>query len=180
METPATGGARPAARLIVLSGPSGIGLHSVVELVRARSPGVWLPVPVTTRPRRAGEVDGVARHFVDRARFAELIEAGELLEWTQLGEHRYGTPRSPVAARLHEGRPVLLKIDPAGAAQVRRAMPGARLVLLAAPTAPAYARGDAATGPERDVAEFDVTVTADSVVRAADELVGLLGSPALL
>src|SRR6266705_2287117 len=67
--------ARPAARLTVLSGPSGVGKDSVIELIRARSPWVWLSVSVTTRPKRDYETDGVHYHFVDRAEFQRMTEA---------------------------------------------------------------------------------------------------------
>jgi len=141
----------------------------VTALVRARSPGLWRAVPMTTRPRRHHEVDGVHYRFVDRAEFARLLEAGQLLEWSDIGAYRYGTPREPVRNWLSAGRPVLLTIDLRGARQVRAAMPEARLVYLAPP-------GDdgRAAGPE-----FDVTIVNDVVERAADELVGLLGSSSL-
>jgi guanylate kinase len=163
--------ARPAARLTVLSCPSGVGRHRVVELVRARSPEVWLPPTLTTRTRRARELDGFHRSFVDRDRFERMRAAGELLEWAQVGDQLYGTARRPVEDRLREGRPVLLSLDPAGAQQVRQVMPGARLVRLASPVA----RGELSGGPA-----VDMTVVNDSAERAANELVGLLGSPALL
>jgi guanylate kinase len=160
-------GARPAARLTVLSGPSTVGLDKVVELVRARTPVVRMPVSVTTRRRRAHEVDGVHYTFVDPATFDRLVADDALLEWAAVGGNRYGTPRGPVTAWLAAGEPVLLAIDPRGAALVRTAVPDARLVYLAP-------RG-AASPP----AEFDVTVVYDSAERAAEELVGLLGSPFL-
>src|SRR5690606_8170696 len=120
--------ARPAARLIVLSGPSGVGKDSVIELIRARSRSVWLSVSVTTRPKRDYEVDGVHYYFVDRSQFRQMVERGELLEWAEFAGNFYGTPRRPVEARLRRGLPALLKIDLQGARQVRRAMPGALLV----------------------------------------------------
>lgn len=188
-------GGRPA-RLTVLSGPSGVGKDSVIELIRARSPAVWLSVSVTTRPQRPSEVDGVHYHFIDRAEFDRLVASGALLEWAEFAGHRYGTPRRPVRARLAAGVPVLLKIDLQGARQVRAAMPDAQLVFLAPPSWAelerrligrdtddpatiarrlAHAREELAAEPE-----FDVTVVNDSVSRAADELVGLLGSLVLL
>lgn len=63
-----------AARLTVLSGPSGVGKGTVVAEVRRRHPDVWLSVSVTTRRPRPGEVDGVHYHFVDDAEFDRLIE----------------------------------------------------------------------------------------------------------
>src|SRR5262245_11718170 len=182
--------ARPAARLTVLSGPSGVGKDSVIELVRARSPWVWLSVSVTTRRIRDYEVDGVHYHFVDRTEFEHLIRAGQLLEWAEFAGNLYGTPRGPVEARIAAGIPALLKIDLQGARQVRVAMPEAQLVFLAPPSWEELQRrligrgtDDAETIRRRlehahdemaAESEFDRVVVNDSVQRAADELVGLL------
>jgi guanylate kinase len=187
--------ARPAARLVVLSGPSGVGKDSVIELIRARSPWVWLSVSVTTRPRRDYEVDGVHYNFVNRAEFERMVAGDQLLEWAEFAGNLYGTPRAPVEARLAAGIPVLLKIDLQGARQVRAAMPAALLVFLAPPSPEELKRRLIGRGTEDEETirrrlrhadeelaaepEFDVTVVNDFVERAADELVGLLGSPLL-
>ena len=126
--------ARPAARLAVLSGPSGVGKDSVIELIRARAPWVWLSVSVTTRPRREYETDGKHYHFVDRAGFQRLVDTDQLLEWAEFAGNLYGTPRQPVLDHLAAGMPTLLEIDLAGARQVRASMPGARFVFLAPPS----------------------------------------------
>ncbi|EWM64435.1 LOW QUALITY PROTEIN: guanylate kinase, partial [Micromonospora sp. M42] len=107
--------ARSAARLTVLSGPSGAGRSSVVEAVRARLASVWVPVVATTRPPRPDERDGVDRVFLDAPAFDQLIAAGELLEWCRIGPYRRGVPRAEVRARLAAGRPVLLPLDLGGA-----------------------------------------------------------------
>jgi guanylate kinase len=187
--------ARPAARLVVLSGPSGVGKDSVIELIRARSPWVWLSVSVTTRPRRDYEVDGVHYNFVSRPEFERMVAGDQLLEWAEFAGNLYGTPRAPVEARLAAGIPVLLKIDLQGARQVREAMPDALLVFLAPPSPEELKRRLVGRGTEDEETirrrlehadeelaaepEFDVTVVNDFVERAADELVGLLGSPLL-
>ncbi|HKS99940.1 MAG TPA: guanylate kinase [Rugosimonospora sp.] len=183
--------ARPAARLTVLSGPSGVGKDSVIELIRARSPWVWLSVSVTTRPKRDYEVDGTHYRFVDPPEFRSMVAAGDLLEWAEFAGNLYGTPRSAVEERLRRGVPALLKIDLQGARQVRQAMPDALLVFLAPPSVEELHRrlvGRGTEDPEtirlrlehadEELAaepEFDVTIVNDSVERAADELVGLLG-----
>ncbi|MEV5693277.1 guanylate kinase [Micromonospora globbae] len=161
------GEARPAARLTVLAGPSGAGRESVVELVRARSPAVWRPVPATTRPRRDGEVDGVDRVFLTPTAFDRLIAAGGLLEWSRAGPHRRGTPYDPLRARLAAGQPALLPLDIPGALAVRERLTDARLVLLRPPNH----RPDPAVA-----AAFELVLTHDLTDRVADELVGLLGS----
>jgi len=186
-------GARPAARLTVLSGPSGVGKDSVIEAIRARSPWIWLSVSVTTRPQRHTEVDGIHYHFVDRAEFQRLVARGQLLEWAEFAGNLYGTPREPVERRLAEGATALLKIDLQGARQVRSAMPDALLVFLAPPSVEELKRRLVGRGTDDEETirrrlvhadeelaaepEFDLTVVNDRVDRAADELVTLLGSP---
>jgi guanylate kinase len=179
------------ARLTVLSGPSGVGKDSVIELIRARAPWVWLSVSVTTRKIRPNEVDGVHYRFADRTEFARLAEGGQLLEWAEFAGNLYGTPRGPVEARIAQGNPVLLKIDLQGARQVRQAMPEAQLVFLAPPSWEELQRrlvGRGTDDPEtirhrlehaqEELAaepEFDVTVVNHFVEQAADDLLGLLG-----
>ncbi|MGN9812965.1 guanylate kinase [Micromonospora sp. BQ11] len=159
--------ARPAARLTVLTGPSGSGRESVVESVRARSPSVWVPVPATTRPRRPHEVDGVDRLFLTRTEFDRRLAAGELLEWSRIGPYRRGTPYEPLRACLDTGRAVLLSLDLPGALLVRSALPDVRLVLLHPP----------GTAPDPAVdAVAELAVAHDLTERVVDELVGLFGS----
>ena len=187
--------ARPAARLTVLSGPSGVGKDSVIELIRARSPWIRLSVSVTTRKMRDYEVDGVHYHFVDRTEFQRLVDSGALLEWAEFAGNLYGTPRSEVEGWLAQGMPVLLKIDLQGARQVKLAMPAAQLVFLAPPSVDELKRRLIGRGTDDEETvrrrlahadeelaaekEFDRTVINDYVERAADELVGLLGSLSL-
>ncbi|MGC9668595.1 guanylate kinase [Planosporangium sp. 12N6] len=188
--------ARPgSARLTVLSGPSGVGKDSVIELIRARSPWVRLSVSVTTRRKRDYEIDGTHYHFVTRAEFQRMVAAGELLEWAEFAGNLYGTPRAQVEGYISQGIPVLLKIDIQGARQVRAAMPDAQLVFLAPPSVEELERrlvGRGTEDPETIARrlehaheelearkEFDEVVINDSIERAASELVSLLGSPAL-
>jgi guanylate kinase len=163
----------------------------VIELIRARSPWVWLSVSVTTRPKRDYETDGVHYHFVDPAEFRRLVDSEQLLEWAEFAGNLYGTPRAPVEEALRQGKPALLKIDLQGARQVRKAMPDALLVFLAPPSVEELHRrliGRGTEDPEtirlrlehadEELAaesEFDVTVVNDSIERASDELLGLLG-----
>ena len=184
--------ARPAARLTVLSGPSGVGKDSVIELIRARSPWVWLSVSVTTRPARPGEIEGVHYHFVDEATFEQLVEAGDLLEWAVVhGVNRYGTPRQAVLDALAAGKPALLEIDLQGARQVRRSMPEALFVFLAPPSWDELVRRLVGRGTEGEAErerrlatardelaaerEFNKTIVNDDVHRATDELVQCMG-----
>lgn len=177
-------------RLTVLSGPSGVGKGSVVKVLRARHPDVWLSVSVTTRGPRPGERHGLEYLFVDQVEFDRMVRAGELLEHDAHLGASYGTPRRPVEEQLDQGVPVLLEIDMNGARQVRAAMPDAQLVFLAPPSFDELARRLVGRGTEdpakvRDRLdrariemaaedEFDVVVVNDDVEAAADRLVALM------
>lgn len=182
-----------AARLTVLSGPSGVGKGSVVAEIRRHHPTVWLSVSVTTRSPRPGEVHGREYWFVSRAEYDALVARGALLEHAEFAGNGYGTPRGPVLQRLAAGLPALLEIELQGARQVRTSMPGAQFVFLAPPSWDELVRRlvgrgteDRATIDRRLAAartelasedEFDVTVVNVSVEQAATELVALLDHP---
>jgi guanylate kinase len=121
-------------RLTVLSGPSGVGKRTVITALRRNFPHVWISVSCTTRAPRPDETEGVDYYFVDRDRFAKLVEAGELLEHAEFAGNLYGTPRQAVLDHLAAGVPTILEIELAGARQVRASMPGARFVFLAPPS----------------------------------------------
>jgi guanylate kinase len=185
----------PAASLVVLSGPSGVGKSTVVKALRAEHPEVWLSVSATTRFPRPGETDGVHYRFVTREEFAELVERGGLLEWAEFAGNLYGTPRQPVLDHLAAGRPVVLEIDLQGARQVRETMPQAQFVFLAPPSWEELVRRLVGRGTETaeererrletatlELAaekEFDVTIVNASVREAADQLVKLIRSPSI-
>src|SRR5215813_12900307 len=106
-------GAATARRglMLVLSSPSGAGKTTLSRKLLAMDPAVELSVSVTTRPQRNGEVDGRDYRFIDRACFDAMVAGGELLEWAEVFDHCYGTPRAPVQAALTAGRDVLFDID---------------------------------------------------------------------
>jgi guanylate kinase len=123
-------------RVVVLSGPSGVGKSMVVQCLRERVPNLQFSVSATTRAPRPGEVDGVDYHFVSPTHFQQLIDDGALLEWAEIhgGLHRSGTLAEPVRAATASGLPVLIEVDLAGARAVKKAMPEAITVFLAPPS----------------------------------------------
>lgn len=120
-------------KLIVLSGPGGVGKSTIVSELKKRD-HFYFSVSATTRPPRNGEVDGVAYHFVSSEQFQQMIDKNIFLEWADFAGARYGTPRQPVIDALTAGKDVLLEIEIDGARQVKRAMPHALMVFLKPPS----------------------------------------------
>jgi guanylate kinase len=124
----------PNPMLVVVSGPSGVGKSTIVAEMARRHPQVVPIVTATTRERRDGEVHGVHYHFLGREAFADLSDAGGLLEWAEVHGELYGTPIDQVRGILAAGRDAILTIDPQGARQVRARVPDALLVFVKPPT----------------------------------------------
>ncbi|MDF0531074.1 guanylate kinase [Tsukamurella sp. 8J] len=192
MAQPITADAVTRGRLVVLVGPSAVGKSSVVARLRDEVPDLFFSVSATTRDPRPGEVDGRDYHFVGDAGFDRLIADGDLLEWAEIhgGLQRSGTPARPVYDALANGRPVLVEVDLAGAASVKKALPEAVRVFLSPPTWEELERRLRARGTEsEDVIarrlgtaraematkdEYDVVVVNDDLDAAVARLVSLL------
>lgn len=106
----------------------------MVSRVREARPDLGLSVSATTRHPRAGEVDGVSYHFLTDDEFSRQVEAGGFLEWAQVHDHRYGTPRSEVDRLIGGGSSVILEIDVQGALNVRAIYPDCVLVFIEPPS----------------------------------------------
>jgi guanylate kinase len=109
--------------LLVLSSPSGAGKTTLAKRLLEANPDLELSVSVTTRQPRPGEVEGKDYHFIDAAEFERMRAANELLEWAQVFERSYATPRAPVMAALAAGRDVLFDIDWQGTRQLKMQLP---------------------------------------------------------
>jgi guanylate kinase len=121
-------------RLIVLSGPSGVGKDTVISELMPLLPALRRPAAYTTRSPRPGEVDGRDYSFVDLATFNGMESAEQFLETALVHGNRYGTSRERVEAVRNEGYDALLKPDVQGAAQLRDAGVDALFVFLAPPS----------------------------------------------
>ncbi len=119
-------------KLVVISGPSGVGKSSILTRVLGRT-GAVFSVSVTTRGPRPGEQDGREYRFVDRNEFEDMMENDELLEWAEVFGEYYGTPAAPVRSAIDAGKTVILEIDVQGAMQVHEKMPGATFIMIAPP-----------------------------------------------
>jgi guanylate kinase len=120
-------------RLIVLTGPSGVGKGTLLKALLAKHPELYLSVSATTRSPREGEVDGIHYYFYPRDRFDAMIQAGALLEWAEFAGNYYGTPIAPVRVQLKLGRSIILEIELAGARQVAKIFPDALRIFILPP-----------------------------------------------
>lgn len=112
-------------RLFVISGPSGIGIADIIAAVFESRDDVSAVLPVTARKMKAGETDGVGFKFYDLDGWNSLKESGDLLETTEFAGNDYGTSRSLVKEKLAEGKSVIINLEAARAAQVKKNMPEA-------------------------------------------------------
>ena len=120
--------------LFVISGPAGAGKSEIVKTVLKKHPDVRLSVSCTTRAPRPGEVDGVSYHFVDDARFDELVKEDAFYEWAHVHQNRYGTLKSVVQKELEAGRDLILEIDVQGCLQVLEQDPSAVGIFVSPPS----------------------------------------------
>ena len=109
-----------------------MGKDAVVQALQRRRPGTHFVVTATTRPQRPGEQHGVDYLFVSRDAFAAMVDAGELLEHALVYGDYKGIPKAQVRDALAAGTDVVLRLDVQGAATMRRLLPAAVSVFLAA------------------------------------------------
>jgi len=151
--------------MLVLSSPSGAGKTTLSRLLLRSDRNVELSISVTTRSKRRGESNGRDYHFIDPARFDEMVKHGELLEWAEVFSHRYGTPRAPVLKALQAGRDVLFDIDWQGTQQLRGTAPTDLVsVFILPPTAEELERR------LKRRAQDSKTVIGSRMAKASDEM----------
>jgi guanylate kinase len=178
------------SRVIVITGPSGVGKGTLIRELRQRLPGLVLAISATTRDPRTGEHDGVDYHFLAPDEFDRRVAADEFVEHANYSGRRYGTLRAELERGIASGAAVILEIEVQGARQVREAMPEAVAVFIAPPDEQALrerltARGtdsepqiarrlETARGELAAQAEFKHVIVNQDLATAADELTALV------
>jgi guanylate kinase len=121
-------------KVIIVSGPSGVGKSTICREVVRRLDNAYLSVSMTTRPRGPGEQNGRDYWFVSEAEFRRRIEDGLFLEYAEVFDYLYGTPKDKVDEALAAGRVVILEIDVQGGQQAKAVYPGAAMVFILPPS----------------------------------------------
>lgn len=124
----------PVGRLVVFTGPSGVGKGTLLRALLRRHPDLCLSTSATTRAPRPGEVNGEDYYFVSRNEFQQMIAQGDLLEWAEFAGNYYGTPRQPVMEQIQAGQWIILEIELEGARQIRNSFPNALQLFILPPS----------------------------------------------
>jgi guanylate kinase len=120
----------PNPLLIVISGPSGVGKDSVLEVMKSRGLPFHFVITATTRAPRPDEKDGVDYYFLSEDEFARMIDEGQLLEYAVVYQDYKGIPKSQVREALASGKNVIMRVDVQGAETVRKLAKDALLIFL--------------------------------------------------
>jgi len=126
----------PLGKLIVLTGPSGVGKGTLMNEILQRYPELHYSVSATTRSPRPGEINGKNYYFISRNQFEELVTQGEFLEWAEFAGNCYGTLREAVLNHVQSGKLVVLEIELEGARQIRHNFPNSLSIFILPPSFP--------------------------------------------
>lgn len=183
-------------RLIVYSGPSGVGKGTVIKEAMKKDPSLVMSISATTRDPRDGEEDKVNYFFITKEQFKDKIEKNEMLEYAEYNGNFYGTPKDFVQKSLDEGKNVVLEIEVQGALQIREKMPEAVLIFLMPPSFEELkerlvgrhteteeqikGRLSAAEREIKEAVKYDFVVVNDKVEKAAEDIIDCVKASSFL
>ena len=159
----------PLGKLIVLTGPSGVGKGTLMNAILQRYPELHYSVSTTTRSPRPGEVNGKNYHFITRSEFEKLVTQGEFLEWAEFAGNCYGTPREAVLNHIQSGKLVVLEIELEGARQIRHTFPSALSIFILPPSFAELEKRIRGRGQDAEEAISRRLNRAEEEIAAADE-----------
>ena len=156
-------------KLIIITGPSGVGKGTVVKELLDRNKDIWLSISATTRNPRVGENDGLNYYFISEERFKDMIDKKEFLEWAQFAGNYYGTPLSTVNEKIEKGFIVLLEIEVEGAKQIKEKFPESLSIFLLPPSKEELEKRIRNRGTEKEEAIDKRLSRADYEIASSDE-----------
>lgn len=156
-------------KLIIFTGPSGVGKGSLMRSLLQRHPELYYSVSVTTRSPRLGEMNGKDYYFISRSKFEQLVAAGEFLEWAEFAGNYYGTPREAVLNQIHSGKLVVLEIELEGARQIRASFPSALSIFILPPSFDELEKRIRSRAQDSEEAIARRLLRAQEEIQAADE-----------
>ena len=156
-------------KLIIITGPSGVGKGTVIKGLLERNKDIWLSISATTRNPRMGEKDGENYYFISDERFKDMIDKKEFLEWAQFAGNYYGTPLSTVNEKIEKGFIVLLEIEVEGAKQIKEKFPEALSIFLLPPSKAELEKRIRNRGTEKEEAIDRRLSRADFEIASSDE-----------
>ena len=139
-------------KLIIITGPSGVGKGTVVKELLNRNKDIWLSISATTRKPRMGEKDGENYYFISDESFKDMINKKEFLEWAEFAGNYYGTPLTTVSEKIEKGFIVLLEIEVEGAKQIKEKFPESLSIFLLPPNKEELERRIRNRGTEKEEA----------------------------
>lgn len=178
--------------LIVISGFSGVGKGTVVQMVFESLPNIQFSISCTTRAPRSGEENGVDYFFLTDEEFEKKVQAGEFVEYTTTFTNRYGTLKREIDQPLSKGVDVLLEINVVGAKNIKKLYPDCVMIFITPPSIDALkARliGRGSEDPEniacrleeieaesKEIANYDYVVTNNVARTCAEKIVAIIRS----
>ena len=154
-------------RVVIISGPSGVGKSTICEGVVKRIDNAYLSISVTTRDKSESEVDGEDYWFISEEEFQERIKNGLLLEHAEVFGNLYGTPKDKVDEALAQGRTAILEIDVQGAKQAKTKYPDAVMIFILPPSQRELAERMNGRGREEEkAAEMRLDLADDEIAAA--------------
>lgn len=158
-----------AGKLIVVTGPSGVGKGTLLRSLIQRHPELYFSISATTRQPRPGEIEGQHYYFVSRDKFEQMVAADELLEWAEYAGNYYGTPCLQVQQQIQQGRFVILEIEVVGARKINQTFPTALRIFILPPSLAELERRIRVRGQDSEEAIARRLTRAKAEIDAADE-----------
>ena len=137
-------------KIIVISGPSGVGKSTITAHVAEQLPEAYISVSATTRPKAEKEVDGQDYWYISREEFEERAKKGDFLEYAEVFGNLYGTLKEKVLETLSKGKTIILEIDVQGGIQVKRLCQDVTMIFIVPPTQKTLAERIRTRGREND------------------------------